>query len=122
MKETDGENLTKERIDELAGRCLLCNELVINGGGEEGIEWEECTSDHQDVLPIWDKEWGHTKPCPFFVTDLQHCYEHNETTTSGIGCGLCLEEYIEEQRALEKDRPNEEEGIYPASPNMKIEE
>lgn len=101
MKETDGEVLTKERIDELSGRCLLCNLLIMNGGGEEGPGWEECTSDHFDNIPFWDKEWGHTKPCPFFVTDLHYCYGHEEMTTSGIGCGACLEEYIEQERRNE---------------------
>lgn len=100
MKETAGETFTKERLDEMAGRCKICKQLEINGGGEEGIEFEVCNSEHRDDIAFWDEAWGHTLPCPFFVTDLQYCAEHEEVTTSDIGCSGCLKEYIQSQTGV----------------------
>lgn len=100
MKDTAGEVFTKEQLDKLAGRCKICKQLEVNGGGEEGPFWQVCNSDYRDDLAIWNDLWGYELPCPFFVTDLKYCAEHEEVTTSDIGCSGCLKEYIEDKTGV----------------------
>ncbi len=95
MKDTDFEEFTKQRLDELVGRCLICADLEINGGGEEP-EWNICTNEFRDDIEIWDEAWGQTKPCPFFVTDLTYCPEHKTISTKFMNCYACWEEHYKD--------------------------